>query len=73
MYRSRKHKILGGVCGGIAESLGWSPTVVRILFVISMILIPGSQLIVYPILWIILPKRPAEWYAEAPAHTGYPR
>jgi phage shock protein C len=65
MYRSREHKILGGVCGGIAESLGWSPTVVRFLFVLTMILIPGSQLIIYPILWIILPKRPL------PQHSPY--
>lgn len=72
MYRSREWKILGGVCGGIAESLGWSPTVVRILFVITMIVIPGSQLIIYPILWIILPKRPAEWYTN-PSSPGYRR
>lgn len=71
MYRSRERRILGGVCGGIAESLGWSPTVVRFLFVLTLILIPGSQLIIYPILWIILPKRPQEWYAK-PSH-GYHR
>ena len=70
MYRSREWKILGGVCGGIAESLGWSPTVVRILFVIAMIVIPGSQLIIYPILWIILPKRPVEWYTRSSSRYG---
>jgi Putative stress-responsive transcriptional regulator len=70
MYRSREWKILGGVCGGIAESLGWSPTVVRILFVIAMIVIPGSQLIIYPILWIILPKRPVEWYTRPSSRYG---
>lgn len=70
MYRSREWKILGGVCGGIAESLGWSPTIVRILFVVTLFLIPGSQLIIYPILWIILPKRPVEWYSKTSTH-GY--
>ncbi|MEV5412849.1 PspC domain-containing protein [Thermopolyspora sp. NPDC052614] len=68
MHRSREYKILGGVCGGIAESLGWSPTVVRILFVVTMIVIPGSQLIIYPILWLILPKRPLPQY---PQHSPY--
>lgn len=72
MYRSREYKIIGGVCGGIAEHLGWRPTLVRILFVVSMILIPGSQLIVYPILWIIMPKRPLPQYSEHPPY-GYKR
>ncbi len=70
MHRSREHKILGGVCGGIAESLGWSPTVVRILFIVTMIVIPGSQLIIYPILWLILPKRPLAQYGQHPPY-GY--
>ena len=38
LYRSRKYSMIAGVCGGIAEWLGWSPTWVRILFVIISIL-----------------------------------
>ena len=33
LYRSRKHKMIAGVCGGFAEWLGWDPTVVRIAYV----------------------------------------
>ena len=59
LYRSRRYAILGGVCGGLAEWLGWSPTVVRILYVIGSILsvaFPGA--IVYVILWLVMPNDP---------------
>ncbi len=51
-----KQKIIAGVCGGIAEWLGWDPTLVRILYIVISILsaaFPGT--IVYIILWIIMP------------------
>jgi phage shock protein PspC (stress-responsive transcriptional regulator) len=54
----RSHNaILGGVCGGIAEWLGWDATLVRILFVLVSIFsaaFPG--IIVYLILWVVMPK-----------------
>jgi phage shock protein PspC (stress-responsive transcriptional regulator) len=53
LYRSRQHKILAGVCGGIADWLGWSPTVVRILWIV---LPPGW--IAYFVMWIVMPKAP---------------
>jgi len=57
LHRSRKHKIIAGVCGGIAEWLGWNPTLVRILYVIVSILsmaFPGT--LAYVIFWILMPK-----------------
>jgi phage shock protein PspC (stress-responsive transcriptional regulator) len=57
LHRSREHRILAGVCGGIADWLGWSPTVVRILFVVISIAsaaFPG--ILVYIILWLLMPK-----------------
>jgi phage shock protein C len=59
LHRSRRNKIIAGVCGGIAESLGWSPTSVRILYVVLSILsvgFPGT--IVYIILWLVMPQEP---------------
>lgn len=59
LLRSRHHKIIAGVCGGIADSLGWSPTVVRVLYVLASVIsagFPGA--LVYVILWIIMPKAP---------------
>ncbi len=61
LYRSRHHKVIAGVCGGIADWLGWDPTVVRIAYVILSIAsvgFPGT--IAYVILWIVMPKEEAE-------------
>ena len=57
LHRSSSNRILAGVCGGIAEWLGWSPTMVRVLYVVGSILsvaFPGA--LVYIILWIVMPK-----------------
>jgi phage shock protein PspC (stress-responsive transcriptional regulator) len=49
--------VLAGVCGGIAEWLGWDKTVVRVLYVIvSVVSIAFPGILVYLILWIIMPQ-----------------
>lgn len=55
LYRSQENKILGGVCGGLGEYLGIDPTLVRIFFVIFS-LASGSGVLVYLLLWIIIPR-----------------
>jgi phage shock protein PspC (stress-responsive transcriptional regulator) len=60
LHRSREHKMIAGVCGGLADWLGWDPTVVRILYVLASILsvaFPG--ILVYIVLWILMPKAKA--------------
>ena len=57
LYRSR-NKAIAGVCGGIAEYYGWDIALVRIaylLFSIFSIAFPG--ILVYIILWIVMPDR----------------
>jgi phage shock protein PspC (stress-responsive transcriptional regulator) len=57
LVRSRRHRMIGGVCGGLADWLGWDPTLVRILYVLGSILsvaFPGT--IVYIVLWLIMPE-----------------
>ncbi|TNC26933.1 PspC domain-containing protein [Amycolatopsis alkalitolerans] len=54
LTRSRSHRMIGGVCGGLAEWLGWRPGTVRLLFVLSCLL-PGPQFLIYLILWITVP------------------
>ena len=56
LIRPRQGRILGGVCAGLARRFGMTPTLMRILFVVTLIVIPGSQIIVYPILWILMPS-----------------
>lgn len=56
LVRSRD-RILGGVCGGLANWLGWDTTIVRIAYVLISILsaaFPGT--IVYIILWFVMPE-----------------
>lgn len=58
LQRSRDQRILAGVCGGIAEWLGWNALLVRLLYVILSIAsaaFPG--ILVYVILWILMPER----------------
>lgn len=59
IYRSRNRSMIAGVCGGLADWLGWSPTMVRLLYVILSIVSAGFPgILVYLILWIAMPKAP---------------
>ena len=57
LVRPRRGKIVAGVCAGLARRFGMSPTAVRVLFLLSMLL-PGPQILLYIALWIILPQEP---------------
>lgn len=61
VYRSRDKKIIAGVCGGLAERTGIPVTLIRLLFILSCLL-PGPQIIIYLIMWILIPKAPAKHY-----------
>ena len=59
LYRSRRHKMIAGVCGGLADWLGWSPNLVRVLYVvvsIASVAFPG--IFAYVILWLVMPQEP---------------
>jgi phage shock protein PspC (stress-responsive transcriptional regulator) len=56
LVRPREGRVLGGVCAGLARRFGMGATMMRILFVVTLIVIPGSQILVYPILWILMPS-----------------
>lgn len=59
LYRSRDQRMIGGVCGGIAEALGWTPARVRLLYVIvSVLSVAFPGILVYLILWIAIPLEP---------------
>jgi phage shock protein C len=57
LTRPREGKMIAGVCAGLAERFGWNANVVRLLFVLSCLL-PGPQIVIYLVLWMIMPKRP---------------
>ncbi|MDD5163139.1 MAG: PspC domain-containing protein [Candidatus ainarchaeum sp.] len=57
LYRSGKEKLLGGVCGGIAEYFNIDPVIVRLLW-IALCFAGGAGIILYIIAWIIIPRNP---------------
>jgi phage shock protein C len=69
-YRSRDHRVLGGVIAGLARRFGLEPWPARLLFVLVLMLIPGSQLLVYPVLWVFMPEEGTVPAASRPPSTG---
>jgi phage shock protein C len=56
LVRPREGRVLGGVCAGLGRRFGIAPWPARILFVLLLMVIPGSQILAYPILWILMPS-----------------
>jgi phage shock protein C len=56
LYRSRKERMIAGICGGVAEYFGIDPVIVRIVALV--LLFGGPGLPVYLILWLIVPEEP---------------
>ncbi|MCA0145954.1 PspC domain-containing protein [Blastococcus sp. LR1] len=54
LYRDTRHKVLGGVCSGLAHRFGLSTSALRLAFVISCVL-PGPQIVAYVLLWMLIP------------------
>jgi phage shock protein C len=59
LRRSSRNKMIAGVCGGLADWLDWDPTLVRILYVVvSIFSVAFPGLLMYLILWFIMPEEP---------------
>lgn len=56
LVRPRGNRVLGGVCAGLGRRFGLSPWIARILFVLILCIIPGSQFLIYPLLWVLMPS-----------------
>lgn len=56
LVRPRDQRVLAGVCAGLGRRFGLGPWVARLLFVLLLMVLPGSQIIVYPVLWILMPS-----------------
>lgn len=55
MYRSRTNRKIGGVCGGLGEYFNIDPTIIRLVWLLSILLF-GTGLLVYVIAWILMPE-----------------
>jgi phage shock protein C len=57
LTRSRNHRVIAGVCGGLADYFGWNPTLVRALYVVASVLSVGFPgILVYIVLWMVMPE-----------------
>ena len=54
LVRPRQGRVIAGVCAGLAQRFGWDPTLVRVVFILSMFL-PGPQILIYVVLWVAMP------------------
>ena len=57
LVRPHEGRVVGGVCAGLGRRFGIAPWPARILFLLLLMVIPGSQILVYPILWILMPSQ----------------
>ncbi len=55
LKKSHTDRMISGVCGGIAEYLGWDPTIVRIIFVVGTFITSGTLVLLYFILALVMP------------------
>lgn len=55
LYRSESNRVIAGIGGGLGDYLGIDPTLVRLFFVV-LGLATGSGLLIYLLLWIVIPK-----------------
>ena len=67
LFRSQGDRMIAGVCGGLGLYFGVDPVIVRLLFVV-LALATGLPLILYPILWLIMPEGSV---VQPPASTRF--
>ena len=66
LVRPHDGRVIAGVCAGLGRRFGVGPWTARLLFVLILMVIPGSQILIYPILWILMPSE-----EQLPAYGGY--
>jgi len=57
LYRSRTDRVIGGVCGGLAQFFTIDATIIRLLFVFTA-LFGGTSLLVYLVMLLVVPEEP---------------
>lgn len=59
------HRMIAGVCAGIAEYFGWEVTLLRIVYILATLFTAFAGVIIYIILWIVMPeKRLSDGYED---------
>ena len=56
LTRPQEGRVLGGVIAGLGRRFGIAPWTARLLFVLMVMVLPGCPILIYPILWILMPS-----------------
>jgi phage shock protein PspC (stress-responsive transcriptional regulator) len=67
LHRSRDERMIAGVCGGLAETLGIDVVILRLALVLATVLGVGAGVILYVACWILMPASPLTGPTAAPA------
>jgi phage shock protein C len=59
LVRPRDGRVFAGVIAGLGRRFGIDPWPARLLFILALMIIPGSQVLIYPLLWIFMPEETA--------------
>jgi phage shock protein PspC (stress-responsive transcriptional regulator) len=70
LIRPRGERVLGGVFAGLGRRIGLDPWPARLLFTLLLLIVPGSQILLYPILWLLMPSEDAPAAATISAPTA---
>ena len=62
LIRPLEGRVLGGVCAGLGRRFGLDPWPARLLFILLLMVVPGSPILIYPILWIVMPAESSAWH-----------
>jgi phage shock protein C len=70
LVRRREGRVLAGVIAGLGRRFGLEPWPARLVFFLLLLIVPGCQILLYPLLWILMPIEDAP--ATGPTYTGPP-
>ncbi len=69
LYRSRDERVLAGVAGGVAEYFELDPALVRVAWAILILATGGAFLLLYIVMWLVVPEAPPEAADASAAQT----
>ena len=65
LYRSRKDRVISGVCGGLGDFFGIDSTLIRVIFALLAIF-GGSGIVIYLVMLLIVPEEPLAEITQTP-------
>lgn len=58
LYRDLENGMLAGICSGLGKYFTVDPTLIRLIFVLATFFAPGSGVVLYALMWVIVPVKP---------------